>query len=302
VTTFALDNVEQLQDVTKYRAWTTWLRDTIVASGWVQTSDTGQMDPATVAFPASSTFSLPMLFRMNDALQATFPVIMKIEPGQGAAAGSTTARIAVGSTTNGAGVFTGNSIGPGTNLTGSNPAGLNKLHRASGASNRFTCALWAQQYGVSAVAGCAFWNVERTHNADGSDNADGAMFIQKLTGGPAATTWSHNVLMPPGVTQLTTGVAASPIGTLDVTELATSVRGTTAAAFPVYPSSSRPTLAALNLLSTIDLDFATLVPVSITHYGAARVYLPMGKWSVSGMSRHLASSVTDASTALMRWE
>jgi hypothetical protein len=256
VTTFALDNVEQLQDVTKYRAWTTWLRDTIVASGWVQTSDTGQMDPATVAFPASSTFSLPMLFRMNDALQATFPVIMKIEPGQGAAAGSTTARIAVGSTTNGAGVFTGNSIGPGTNLTGSNPAGLNKLHRASGASNRFTCALWAQQYGVSAVAGCA----------------------------------------------LTTGVAASPIGTLDVTELATSVRGTTAAAFPVYPSSSRPTLAALNLLSTIDLDFATLVPVSITHYGAARLYLPMGKWSVSGMSRHLASSVTDASTALMRWE
>jgi hypothetical protein len=297
VTTLALDNVEQLQDVTKYRAWITWVRDALVSSGWVQTSDTGQIDPAAVAFPATGAFSGPLLFRMNDALQATFPVIMKIEPGQGNTAGTTTAKISLGSATNGAGVFTGNTF-LGANLTGSNQAGLTKLHRASGAPNRFTCALWAQQFGVSAVVGCAFWSVERTHNPDGSDNGDGVMFIQRVTTSTGLI--GHNVLMPPGVAQSITGVPNSVLGTLDVSLLTTTVRGVTAGAFPVYPVSPRPVLPALNVLTYIDLDFATLVPVDVTHYGAPRTYLPLGRYSMSGVSRD--GTANDKSTVLMRWE
>src|SRR4051812_33630364 len=136
MTTFSLDNVTQTQDTTTLRAYATWLRDSIRDSGWVQTADTGQLDPTTLTNPAANLIAgTYLMYRMDDALKDTFPVLMKVEFGTGGLATYTWTRITIGSTTNNAGTFTGNSVGF-VVMQGNGVGGVNKIHRASGANNR----------------------------------------------------------------------------------------------------------------------------------------------------------------------
>src|SRR3954464_9065366 len=103
--TFSADNVMSAAntDNTTFRAYLTWVRDSILGCGWVQTTDTGQTTPATATAPVTTqTFTATMLFRMDDALQATFPVILKLEFGSAASVIQPRIRVTLGSVTNGA--------------------------------------------------------------------------------------------------------------------------------------------------------------------------------------------------------
>jgi hypothetical protein len=76
--------------------------------GLVQTSDTGQLNPATATFPGSNYgIAGYWIYRFNDTLQATAPIFIKVEPGRGDALNEPYIRISVGSATNGAGALTG---------------------------------------------------------------------------------------------------------------------------------------------------------------------------------------------------
>jgi hypothetical protein len=91
-----------------FRTVCTQIKAALDGCGLVQTSDTGQLDPATVALPGSSNSDGGYwIYRFNDALQGSAPVFLKVIPGRGASLPATRVRIEVGTGTNGAGVISG---------------------------------------------------------------------------------------------------------------------------------------------------------------------------------------------------
>ena len=92
-----------------FQAWVQGLHAQFAAVGLVQTGDTGQINPATVATPAGGATAGYEIWRFNDALQATAPFFIKVEYGGNGAQGATGIGmfVTVGTATNGAGTLTG---------------------------------------------------------------------------------------------------------------------------------------------------------------------------------------------------
>lgn len=92
-----------------FQSWIQEFYDKMIAGGLVQTSDTGQIavSPVTLVRGASNTFASGyLMFRMNDALAATTPLLMRFEFGNGGL-NVPAIRVQFGMETNGAGNFTG---------------------------------------------------------------------------------------------------------------------------------------------------------------------------------------------------
>lgn len=294
-----LDNIMQNQpDDATFRTWITWIRDSFLACGWLQSADSGQLTIASAVRPGSNnTYVAPLIFQMNDSLHtsATFPCYVRVECGTGGGAGNPAVRITVGTSTNGAGVIGGNSTGAMQFTTASTSTNLDKFMRASGSSSRMAMGLWVPSAALTSVQNCGFIGIERTHAADGSDTADGIMVFTKMS----ATTVAHNhiVLQPPGQAN---GVALStaPISVMEANT--STIRGITAGAYPCTPSSVRPVLPLMNLLAYYNNDFTGMVPVVVNHFGANHTYLPLGVGAIQGMAR--SSTANDANVAMMRYE
>jgi len=148
------------------QAWTTWIASGIVEVGWVQTSDTGQCNTATLSTPGAIQTSVGyQIFRMADALQATAPVFMKVEFGSGAAVNNPSLWITIGTGSDGAGNLTGIRMAR-SQLT-STASTISYACYMSGASGRLAIALWVVVNTSMAII------VERTHDVAGADTGDG---------------------------------------------------------------------------------------------------------------------------------
>lgn len=99
-----------------FREWGKAVSDGIRAVGLIQTDDTGQIDWETVTAPTTAATAAGIavgyeIWRFDDALQATHPVVIKLEYGAGAgatpAANSPYMWVTIGRATNGAGSITG---------------------------------------------------------------------------------------------------------------------------------------------------------------------------------------------------
>lgn len=96
-----------LSNDSDYRAWWDAIRAQLTAVGLVQTSDTGQLNPASHARPSTNSYSGYEVWRFADSLQGTLPIILKVEPGIGSAADRPAIRLTVCTSTNGAGTPSG---------------------------------------------------------------------------------------------------------------------------------------------------------------------------------------------------
>lgn len=89
-----------------FRSWIGFINTMMTTAGWVQTPDTGQINFATVLAPtAVNTKQGYALYRMNDTLQATYPVIIKFAFGSSSSAANPGIWFMVGTNTDGAGNF-----------------------------------------------------------------------------------------------------------------------------------------------------------------------------------------------------
>lgn len=142
-----------MNNLASWKAINLDIHNNLVASGFLQTSDTGQLNFDDVtAVQNNGTFVGYRVYRLEDAFVDTLPIIIKIEFGWGSECGlssyelynmkSKTSyyRVTVGITTNGAGVFIGNKdtfvlpftnnyTSTGTNSTQNNNAGVSILCR-----------------------------------------------------------------------------------------------------------------------------------------------------------------------------
>lgn len=156
-----------------FRAWATVWHNALSALGWVQTADTGQINLATVTKPATAnTVAGYEIWRMNDSLQATVPVFIKIEYGIGNATTYAGLWFSLGFSTDGAGNI--NSTNMFTRQQGycTLNSATNYDWKFSGAANRL--GAWQA---ATATNGYIYIFVERTHNNDGTDNGTGVMVI-----------------------------------------------------------------------------------------------------------------------------
>jgi hypothetical protein len=89
-----------------FRSWINFIHDLMIAAGWNQTADTGQINFATVTAPgAADTKQGYAIYEMTDALAATYPIIIKFAFGSGSATNNPGIWFAVGTHTDGAGNF-----------------------------------------------------------------------------------------------------------------------------------------------------------------------------------------------------
>ena len=176
--------------------------DALVAFGWVKTTDTGQIDWATVLRPtAANQFRGYEIFRMADALQATTPMFLKLEYGSGAATNLWSWRLTLSTSTSGTGVMTGQVGNPvtftqaGGATAGTTDVSGNFKCLFSGATHRFT-AIMAPLTGSSLGAG--YFIIERFKSNNGSDGATGGVIIGQFgNSNPTSSSTPSSGPIPP---------------------------------------------------------------------------------------------------------
>lgn len=90
-----------------FRAWAQELDAAFVAAGWVNTTDTGQVDLTTMLRPATNTVAGYKIYYYNDSLHGSAPIYMKVEYGTGAGATVPAWFVTSGAGSDGAGNLTG---------------------------------------------------------------------------------------------------------------------------------------------------------------------------------------------------
>lgn len=136
-------------------------------SNWIQTADTGQTAAGSLVY-VSNTISGYQIWRMNDTLQATVPVFMKIEYGN-LTGGAWEIAITIGTGSNGSGTITGILV-PRIIFSASLP--IVTPYYASCATNRFSYVMY---YNANTTVTILI-SIERSKDSTGADTSDGIMF------------------------------------------------------------------------------------------------------------------------------
>lgn len=161
-----------------FRAWSKFVRDGFTDGGWVQTSDTGQIDFATVSAPAAiNTKQGYVILRMDDVLQAAHPVFVRLDFGSAGATNNVSIWITAGSGSDGAGAITGVWITDRRFTLGSSSASGTFFSHVSADTNHAAVALF---YDTAAGAHALHFAMERAKDTSGED--DGTGFILNGTG------------------------------------------------------------------------------------------------------------------------
>jgi hypothetical protein len=172
-----------------FRLSAQFFEDTLVTTGgWVVTTDTGQTLPSALVAPTAINQSRGYrIYKMSDALQATFPIFMRVDYASSSnAATAFGVYLTFGTGSNGAGVITGVAL---ANLQVAQPqtTAITMNNYGSAASNRFSLAC-----GVNSTNFTYFFvlTLERSKDASGNDSGDGLILVY----GPAGSGNNYNAL------------------------------------------------------------------------------------------------------------
>jgi hypothetical protein len=246
-----------------FRLWINEVHNALIAFGWTQTADTGQINFSTVTRPTTTnSFVGYAVYAMGDSLQSTCAVYMRLDFGTTLAQADgpgLKVQICIGST-NGAGTLIGNvatqqTLNP--NLGAS--ATVLWAMRTAGSSSSFRFK-WGSDGSTS--TGFIF-AVERDQDANGADASTGVNFLTNWQ-----TTWNSQFLELAGGT-----------GAVEARWLAAVSSGASQAAGGfVGVGPVRCQLGALrNPMKTVVVfargDFADNATTQLVLYGTSRTYL-----------------------------
>jgi len=256
-----------MTDDAGFRAWVSALYTAIsTVGGIVQTTDTGQINPATVVKPtATNTVAGYAMYRFNDALQATKPVFLKIEWGVGGQNYWPSMWFTVGFATNGAGALVGQQSTR-MNHQNSNTQASSLASYISSSPSRLS---FAQCVGSMTVDYAYTWtfNLERSRAIDGTEDGTGVylwtncgstatcQFIP-FTGAVFATIGYAPTMMHPGVSS--------------------AVFGTDTGVFPHLPYQGRWLNPLIGMVSYYRPDILAGSQFPVAHYGTNHNYLSLG--------------------------
>lgn len=272
-----------------FRTWISGVEAALEAAGLVQTADTGQVNTATVAQPATTnTDAGYQVFRFADALQATMPVFVKITYGTHYIIDRPRMTVQVGTGTNGAGGLTGQLSSARTFGPNSSKAAGNTLPvYASGDGSRIALIT---NYDASNGYGFAIgFIIDRGRGVAGAPDPSGHIYFHTFYGGNG----TYQAI--PRVGTIPPEAGGPPI--LDLTAMQSQSGVEVALAPPVLVAGGRP-LAVLACVAYKVADLGELVTFEATYLGATRTFLPMGDglYSVAGQVG------STAQTLALLWE
>lgn len=178
-----------IASVAAAKAWIQAMHTNLLACGLVQTTDTGQLDIASIsAIPATGGYFGSLLYRFNDTKQSDKPVIIKLRPYVGSYGGANSAGLAVtiGFATDGAGNITGSNSGEfnvfnsGTGTQRSEPGVSTPCYAIHG-EGHFSMLLHLGRVQAAAAKQfpLVYLGIARTMDSSGSFTSDG-VYISRL--------------------------------------------------------------------------------------------------------------------------
>jgi hypothetical protein len=248
-----------------FRLWGAAIGVKLAAAGWIQTADTGQINWTTVLAPLGATTVVGYeIWRMDDALQATAPVYLKLEYGSGSAAANPAIWITIGSGSTGTGVLSGLVS---TRFTCTGSAAAAQSNYWSGDTNRFLMIL-----NTGTNANCFGMVIQRTTDVDGLDTDEGVLIHGRSAGAIFQQYWNHAI--GPAVMETATVGVLTP-----TTAFISGVSGNKLTVYPCFwtkQGGSFFQLPGRDMLFYFAPDMTALSPVTLNHLGSLKVYLPLG--------------------------
>lgn len=172
-----------------FRGWAGFVDRTLTNGGWVNTADTGQTAIASLVAPTAINQARGYrVYRMDDSLQATYPVYLRLDFGSAGAVNNIGLWITLGPATDEAGAvlkpwFYAPTSGFPTIAAGSSYTTLALPYSFGSAGTdrvAVSFASEAQEFGAGPVL---FFAIERTYGVDGLPNSDGVLLMYASGGG-----------------------------------------------------------------------------------------------------------------------
>lgn len=287
VSTYSWMSARSSADAATFRKFAVGIHAAFLAAGWVQTSDTGQGDVTTMTVPTANTAAGYEVWRLNDALQSTAPVFVKIEYGR--ATNVPIVWITVGQSTDGAGTI-GNVLFARTQAgaPGSNSNNATEYPSyASGDGSSIAVVMWAGSWSTASSTSDFFFVVERSRDSSGNATGDGFLIvIGKVganavvigNGGSSGSMMTSSPYLNAAMPQSINAVATSTGSTL-------SKDGVTAPVLPVPCMAPGVAPWVSNLLVAVHPGDAgsTSVIQAATINGATRTYRAWTAFSSAGV-------------------
>ena len=269
-----------------FRAWAVGIDAQIRAMGLVQTSDTGQFDPATSTRPVAAGYAGYRMYRFADALQATKPVFLKVEYGSGGGATTPALRVQAGTATNGAGAFTGSYVTGQIATTYPSSRALGTIWESfcSGSPSRLNLVYNLDPGGT---AGAVALHLERTMDPDGTPNGNG-IFYQAGGSGPSTQ-------MLPFSGPMTGAAAASPWRAPAVGSQSSDGVNVALEPLPLIVGGKVTLASFLRYLSS---EIPEHSAIQVLHLGALRTFMPIG----DGYPQSLAHLNSPSYSLAFLWE
>lgn len=284
-----------------FRAWGLAVSNAITAAGYPKTSDTGQIDWATVTAPASTVTAQGYEIRQfNDSLQATRPIYFKVEYGSGASTSSPNLWITVGTATNGAGTLSsmagyGTTLGARQSLNAGNTFSAVAMPCLFGGSDGSGLAV-ALFLNSGTAAGMMFY-IERHRNADGTASSEGFCWGYAVGSNSPSTGWQQ-FLYQNIIQQGTTGSWPSLLINAVTGGLTGHTVGNNIYPMPIFtgftPRLGAPSLVLAGVKAG---EFGINNQFSMTHYGVSRTFAALGPGYSSSGYGFLGSGVPTAGNA-----
>jgi hypothetical protein len=250
-----------------------FVEDTLVATGgWVVTADTGQTLPSALVAPTAINQKMGYrIYRMNDALQATFPVFMRVDfAASNNAANAFGLFLTFGTGSNGSGTITGVAV---ANQQMAQCQTLSATFYCYGSAgpNRLTI-------GVPCLSGLTysfFLSIERSKDSVGNDSGDGLILIY----GPAGSGTNYNaiscsryIVMAGGTQPLEEKALAYVLTTSNPTQVVAPGDVGLGIVIPIKGVAQQPGSNVM-IVNSADVSIDGLINAVI--YGATRAYQHM---------------------------
>lgn len=259
------------------QAWVSEIFDELIGVGLTQASDTGQLDPATVTRPSTNTFAGYIMFRFDDAAQATAPVFIKLWFGTGQGANYPAMAIQIATGTNGAGTLTGRFTDRQAITANSPPNSTSTPYLSRFVYNEdmgYLAIVWKLNALGSATYGLGGFIVRRTTDSAGEVTTDAVNIIANATGefGGTGGTGKMEAISYLNNTVYKAGVGNWPTNKWSMIPLAltATLYGSDAQVFPVFqftPEIGISATDAVALMSEVAMNSTvTLALVGATNH------------------------------------
>lgn len=255
----------------------------MAAAGWKKTTDTGQIVNTTVTNPALETKAGFEIWTMEDKLQATLPVFLRIDYGNSTATTNHCIWVSLSITgTNGAGVLSAPTSNTWQLNCWKTPGAASYQLWMSGATNRITMF---HGVGTNANAQSPFgFTIERDHNTAGEDTTDG-VFITTFTGSANGlqSAWDCQYVaasgsQPGAVGNSNTGSANRLPMPWYTTENTTATLGTNVAVIPLFMPKGPLRQVSQCVAGYVAGDITNNTKLSMEEYGKAGTWRTIGTW------------------------